>query len=182
MSRKFYNIPRIHDFLIQYVCVIRIEHWNAGILGVKAEVKHFNCKKLLSFNFVHHKLTHYSIIPMFHHSNCDPPVCSLCRLVFLDRQGEANSIELYGSFSTATPRSGTVSLAGRQSTACGISGSGHSVFIGTGQGGMSGKKFFQVMAAAGFASGTLIRICNKKFTGFSTVHTQKIKKGHGYSP
>jgi hypothetical protein len=89
---------------------------------------------------------------------------------------------LYRSFSTATPRSGAVGLAGRQSTACGISGSGHSVFIRPGQGRVSGKKFFQIMAAAGFASGLLIRTCNEKFTGFSAVHTQKIKKGHDYSP
>jgi hypothetical protein len=90
--------------------------------------------------------------------------------------------ELYRSFSTATPRSGAVGLSGRQSTACGITESGHPVLIGTGQGGMSGNKFFQVMAAAAFASGPLIRTCNEKFTGFSAVHTQKIKKGHGYSP
>jgi len=42
-----------------------MERWNAGILGIKAEVKHYNCKKLLSFNFVQDKLTHYSIIPLF---------------------------------------------------------------------------------------------------------------------
>jgi len=36
-----------------------LECWNAGILGVKAETKHFNCKKHLSFNFVQDKLTHH---------------------------------------------------------------------------------------------------------------------------
>ena len=36
-----------------------MEEWNAGILGKKAETNHFNCKKLLSFNFVQDKLTHH---------------------------------------------------------------------------------------------------------------------------
>jgi len=31
--------------------------WNAGILGIKAEVRNYNCKKLLQ--------THYSITPLF---------------------------------------------------------------------------------------------------------------------
>jgi hypothetical protein len=48
-----------------------MEEWNVGILGVRAEIKHFNCKKLLSFNFVQDKLTHYSITPSFHYSNCE---------------------------------------------------------------------------------------------------------------
>jgi hypothetical protein len=34
-----------------------MECWNAGILGVKAETNHFNCKK--------HLKTHYSITPSF---------------------------------------------------------------------------------------------------------------------
>jgi len=34
-----------------------MEEWNAGILGVKAETNHFNCKK--------HLKTHYSITPSF---------------------------------------------------------------------------------------------------------------------
>jgi hypothetical protein len=42
----------------------RMECWNVGILGIKAEINHFNCKKLLSFNFVQDKLTHHSIIPI----------------------------------------------------------------------------------------------------------------------
>jgi hypothetical protein len=33
-----------------------MEEWNAGILGIKAEVKHYNCEKLLQ--------THYSVIPI----------------------------------------------------------------------------------------------------------------------
>jgi len=37
-----------------------MECWNAGILGIKAEINHFNCKKLLQ--------THHSITPSFHHS------------------------------------------------------------------------------------------------------------------
>jgi hypothetical protein len=41
-----------------------MECWNAGILGVRAELTHFNCKKLLSFNFVQDKLSHHSIIPI----------------------------------------------------------------------------------------------------------------------
>ena len=36
-----------------------LECWNAGILGIRAEINHFNCKKLLSFNFVQDKLTHH---------------------------------------------------------------------------------------------------------------------------
>jgi hypothetical protein len=39
----------------------RMECWNAGILGIRAEINHFNCKKLLQ--------THYSITPLFHYSN-----------------------------------------------------------------------------------------------------------------
>jgi hypothetical protein len=38
-------------------------------LGIRAEINHFNCKKLLSFNFVQDKLTHPSITPSFHYSN-----------------------------------------------------------------------------------------------------------------
>jgi hypothetical protein len=34
-----------------------MEEWNVGMLGIKAEVKHYNYKKLLQ--------THYSIIPLF---------------------------------------------------------------------------------------------------------------------
>jgi len=34
-----------------------MEYWNAGILGIKAEINHFNCKKLLQ--------THHSITPSF---------------------------------------------------------------------------------------------------------------------
>jgi len=42
-----------------------MEEWNAGILGIKAEIYYFNCKKLFSFNFVQDKLTHHSITPSF---------------------------------------------------------------------------------------------------------------------
>jgi hypothetical protein len=40
--------------------------WNAGILecwniGIRAEINHFNCKKLLQ--------THHSFTPSFHYSN-----------------------------------------------------------------------------------------------------------------
>jgi hypothetical protein len=38
-----------------------MECWNVGILGIKAEVKHYNCKKLLQI--------HYSITPLLHYSN-----------------------------------------------------------------------------------------------------------------
>jgi len=38
-----------------------MEYWNVGILGVRAEINHFNCKKL-------HQ-THHSITPSFHYSN-----------------------------------------------------------------------------------------------------------------
>ncbi|RZB37324.1 MAG: hypothetical protein SRB2_01237 [Desulfobacteraceae bacterium Eth-SRB2] len=43
----------------------RMEYWNIGILGIKAEVKHYNCKKLISFNLVQYKRTYYSITPSF---------------------------------------------------------------------------------------------------------------------
>ncbi len=46
----------------------RMEYWNVGILGVKAEINHFNCKKLLQ--------THYSIISSFHYSNWAKPLIS----------------------------------------------------------------------------------------------------------
>jgi hypothetical protein len=104
-----------------------MEQWNAGIFRVKAEATYFNCKKFLSFNFVQHKITHYSIIPIV-----TRPFVPFAASPFFDRQGEANPIDLYRSFSTATPRSGAVGLSGRQAAACGISGSGHQVFIGTG--------------------------------------------------
>jgi hypothetical protein len=42
-----------------------MEEWNVGILGVRAEINHFICKKLLSFDFVRDKLTHHSITPSF---------------------------------------------------------------------------------------------------------------------
>jgi len=38
-----------------------MEEWKAGILGIKAEINHFNCKKLLQI--------HYSFTPLFHYSN-----------------------------------------------------------------------------------------------------------------
>jgi hypothetical protein len=37
-----------------------MEDWNAGMLGIKAEVKHFNCKKTPS-----NPLFQYSIIATF---------------------------------------------------------------------------------------------------------------------
>jgi hypothetical protein len=58
-----------------------MEEWNVGMLGVRAEINHFNCKKLLSFNFVQDKLTHHfypvklffyftgAITPSFHYFN-----------------------------------------------------------------------------------------------------------------
>jgi hypothetical protein len=40
-----------------------LEYWNVGILGIKAENNPFylNLKKILQI--------HYSIVPLFHHSN-----------------------------------------------------------------------------------------------------------------
>jgi hypothetical protein len=38
-------------------CAIIMDKWNAGILGVRAEINHFNYKKLLQ--------THHSITPSF---------------------------------------------------------------------------------------------------------------------
>ena len=54
-----------------------MEQWNAGILGIRAEINHFNCKKLL--------LTHHSITPSFHYSNWaeGPKFYILCALVSL---------------------------------------------------------------------------------------------------
>jgi hypothetical protein len=43
-----------------------LEYWN---IGIRAEINHFNCKKILSFNFLQEKLTHHSITPSFHYSN-----------------------------------------------------------------------------------------------------------------
>jgi hypothetical protein len=37
-----------------------LSEWNVGMLGIKAEVKHYNCKKTPS-----NPLFHYSIIPLF---------------------------------------------------------------------------------------------------------------------
>jgi hypothetical protein len=38
-----------------------MEYWNAGMLGIRAEIYHFNCKKFLQ--------PHDSITPLFHYSN-----------------------------------------------------------------------------------------------------------------
>lgn len=40
-----------------------MECWNVGMLGIRAEINHFNCKKFLQ--------THHSITPSFHDSNLD---------------------------------------------------------------------------------------------------------------
>jgi len=37
-----------------------MEKWNIGMSGVRAEINHFNCEKLLQ--------THQSITPLFQHS------------------------------------------------------------------------------------------------------------------
>jgi len=42
--------------------------WNVGILAIKAEVKHYNYKKLLQTHYSIIPLFHYSIIPLFHYS------------------------------------------------------------------------------------------------------------------
>jgi hypothetical protein len=70
--------------------------WNNGMLecwniGIRAEINHFNCKKLLSFNFVQDKLTHHSITPLFHYSNwgeapklfCNEKVISVFNVNFI---------------------------------------------------------------------------------------------------
>jgi hypothetical protein len=50
-----------------------LEYWNTGILGVRAEINHFNCKKLLQthhfypvklFSISPGPLLHYSTIPI----------------------------------------------------------------------------------------------------------------------
>jgi hypothetical protein len=78
-----------------------MEYWNAGILGIKAELTHFNCKKLLSFNFFQNKLTHHSIIPVFHYSNWACPLvplaaspCSAGGRACNGRRGEAPKFNL----------------------------------------------------------------------------------------
>jgi len=38
-----------------------MEEWNAGMLGERTEIIHYNCEKLLQ--------THHSITPSFHRSN-----------------------------------------------------------------------------------------------------------------
>jgi len=53
-----------------------MEEWNAGILGIRAEINHFNCKKLLSFNFVQDKLTHHFY-----------PTCPACPVAPADGTG-----------------------------------------------------------------------------------------------
>jgi len=62
-----------------------MEEWNVGVLVVKAELNHFNCKKLLSFNFVQGKLTLHSITPLFHYSNWGeaPMFNSLEEIIFV---------------------------------------------------------------------------------------------------
>jgi hypothetical protein len=53
-------LVEIKDFLVASgLCHFHgmMEKWNAGMLGIKAEVKHYNCEKLLQ--------THYSIVPLF---------------------------------------------------------------------------------------------------------------------
>jgi len=61
--------------LLMAICLChrhgRMECWNTGILRVRAEINNLNCQKLLSFNFVQDKLTHHSIIPLLHYSNCE---------------------------------------------------------------------------------------------------------------
>jgi hypothetical protein len=50
-----------------------MEEWNAGILGIRAKINHFNCKKLLqTHHFYPVKLFFYftgAITPSFHYSN-----------------------------------------------------------------------------------------------------------------
>jgi hypothetical protein len=53
-----------------------MEEWNARILGIRAEINHFNCKKLLSFNFVQDKLTHHFY-----------PACPACPVAPADGTG-----------------------------------------------------------------------------------------------
>jgi hypothetical protein len=45
-----------------------MEEWNVGILEVRAEINHLNCKKLLQ--------THHSITPLFHYSNWGEAIIS----------------------------------------------------------------------------------------------------------
>jgi hypothetical protein len=48
-----------------------MEEWNAGILGIKAEVNHFNCKKTLFL-----QLCSGQADPSFHYSNWGNPLSS----------------------------------------------------------------------------------------------------------
>jgi hypothetical protein len=55
-----------------------MEEWNVGMLEIRKEINHFNCKKLLQ--------THHFITPSFHYSNWAFPQV-LCN----GRRGEALS-------------------------------------------------------------------------------------------
>jgi len=55
--------------------------WNVGILAIKAEVKHYNYKKLLQTHYSIIPLFHYSIIPLFHYLGRSPQVLfTVCNL------------------------------------------------------------------------------------------------------
>jgi hypothetical protein len=67
-SGTFFDVTPKADGLIDIIrptCLCHqngiLEQWNAGILGIRAEIYHFNCEKFLQ--------THYSISPSFHYSN-----------------------------------------------------------------------------------------------------------------
>ncbi|RZB37031.1 MAG: hypothetical protein SRB2_01535 [Desulfobacteraceae bacterium Eth-SRB2] len=58
---KILQLVKIKDILIDFgLCYFHgmMEYWNTGILVVRAEINHFNCKKLL-----------HPIIPLLHHFN-----------------------------------------------------------------------------------------------------------------
>jgi hypothetical protein len=46
-----------------------MEEWNVGILEVRAQINHLNCKKLLQ--------THHSITPSFHYFNWGEALSSI---------------------------------------------------------------------------------------------------------
>ena len=64
MSRKLYNFLEIQVYSWQTIDTISTEEWNVGILGVRAETTHFNCKKLLQTHyFFPVKLFSVSLVP-----------------------------------------------------------------------------------------------------------------------
>jgi hypothetical protein len=77
-----------------------LDYWN---IDGKSEKNYLNCQKLLSFNLIQDKLTHYSIIPLLHYSNWACPLvpqaaspCSAGGRACNGRRGESPKFFLPG--------------------------------------------------------------------------------------